>query len=438
MSETIFSLSTGGLPSGVAVIRLSGCRTRFVLETIAGIVPDSRQATYRVFRDSEGQIIDRGLAVYFPGPASFTGEDCGEFHLHGSRAVVSRMQAVLSGLPGLRQAEAGEFTRRAFDNGKLDLTEVEGLSDLLAAETEMQRRAAIDQACGHLRTLYESWMTRLTHARAMLEAEFDFADEEDVPGSVSDTIWPDLHKLIGEVSQHLQGVKWGETIRDGFRVALVGAPNVGKSTLLNRLADREVAIVSEHAGTTRDALEVRLDIGGHLVRVFDTAGLRDTADSIELEGIRRSIALAEGADLVLLMEDGEAAAVPADMIASDMAGSIIRVATKSDLGELQAVSGQIRISARTGEGIRDLISMIADELSRRSSFVEGLPNRTRHEGLLRACLSRIEAAIAARRIGPELAANELHAAADALGRITGRVGVEDLLGVIFSQFCIGK
>jgi tRNA modification GTPase len=438
VSETIFSLSTGGLPSGVAVIRLSGNKTRFALETISGIVPDSRRAVYRSFRDAAGQIIDRGLALYFPAPASFTGEDCGEFHLHGSRAVVGRMQEVLASLPGLRQAEAGEFTRRAFDNGKLDLTEVEGLSDLLAAETELQRRAAIDQAGGHLRTLYENWMARLTHARAMLEAEFDFADEEDVPGSVSDRIWPDLVNLTTEINGHLKGVKWGETIRDGFRVALVGSPNVGKSTLLNRLADRDVAIVSEQAGTTRDAIEVRLDIGGHLVRIFDTAGLRDTLDMIESEGIRRSLQLASAADLVLLLDDGQGEAIPASMIPEDLTATIIRIATKSDLHSKVGYEANIELSAHTGDGMRELIEMIASHLSSRSAAVEGLPNRVRHESLLREAVSRIEAAQSTRDLGPELAANELHAAADALGRITGRVGVEDLLGVIFSQFCIGK
>lgn len=438
MSETIFSLSTGGLPSGVAVIRLSGSATRFAFETIAGFVPEPRQASYRTFRDQDGQIIDRGLVLYFPGPASFTGEDCGEFHLHGSRAVVARMRMVLSGLRGLRQAEAGEFTRRAFDNGKVDLTEVEGLSDLLAAETELQRRAAIDQAGGHLRALYESWMTRLTHARAMLEAEFDFADEEDIPGSVSDTIWPDLHRLVEEMTRHLEGVKWGETIRDGYRVALVGAPNVGKSTLLNRLADRDVAIVSDKAGTTRDAIEVRLDIGGYLVRVFDTAGLRETGDEIETEGIRRSVELAKGADLVLVLDDGQGQSVPPDMIPHDIAAAVIRVRTKSDLQSPSEPGAELSLSALTGDGVRDLVGRIEQELAKRSVYVEGLPNRARHESLLRESVSRIEAAIAARVMGPELAASELHSAADALGRITGRVGVEDLLGVIFSQFCVGK
>lgn len=438
MSETIFSLSTGGLPSGVAVIRLSGSATRFAFETIAGFVPEPRQASYRTFRDQDGQIIDRGLVLYFPGPASFTGEDCGEFHLHGSRAVVARMQMVLSGLRGLRQAEAGEFTRRAFDNGKLDLTEVEGLSDLLAAETELQRRAAIDQAGGHLRALYESWMIRLTHARAMLEAEFDFADEEDIPGSVSDTIWPDLHRLVVEMTRHLEGVKWGETIRDGYRVALVGAPNVGKSTLLNRLADRDVAIVSDKSGTTRDAIEVRLDIGGYLVRVFDTAGLRETGDEIETEGIRRSVQLAKGADLVLVLDDGQGQSVPPDMIPHDIAAAVVRVRTKSDLQPPSEPGAELSLSALTGDGVRDLVGRIEQELVKRSVYVEGLPNRARHESLLRESVSRIEAAISARVMGPELAANELHAAADALGRITGRVGVEDLLGVIFSQFCVGK
>ncbi|MAY62607.1 MAG: tRNA uridine-5-carboxymethylaminomethyl(34) synthesis GTPase MnmE [Rhizobiales bacterium] len=432
MSETIFSLSTGGLPSGVAVIRMSGTGTRFAFETICGSVPEPRQARYCVFRDPAGDPIDRGLAIYFAGPSSFTGEDCGEFHLHGSRAVVARMNAVLAGLEGFRQAEAGEFTRQAFANGKMDLTEVEGLADLLSAETEIQRRAALDQAGGHLRQIYEGWMARLTYARAMLEADFDFADEEDVPGSVAHGIWTDIESLQMEIQGHLDGVKWGEAIRDGFRIALIGAPNAGKSTLLNRLADRDVAIVSAQPGTTRDSIEVRLDIAGHLVRLFDTAGLRDTDDEVETEGIRRSLSMAEGADLVLLLDDGASPAPPVpDHI------PYRRVDTKSDL-RTNFVPEGLWLSAKTGEGIRDLIEWIANELSNRSASVVGLPNRARHESLLRQTVSRIEAALQARELGAEVAAAELHAAAGSLGEITGKVGVEQLLGVIFSQFCIGK
>lgn len=435
MSETIFSLSTGGLPSGVAVIRMSGSGTRFAFETICGSVPHPRMAAYRVFRDAEGQPIDRGLALYFPAPASFTGEDCGEFHLHGSRAVVARFHEVLSGLDGFRQAEAGEFTRRAFDNGKMDLTAVEGLSDLLAAETEIQRRAALDQAGGHLNELYEGWMRRLTHARAMLEADFDFADEEDVPGSVADQVWPDIAALKSEIDQHIQGVKWGETIRDGFRVAMVGAPNVGKSTLLNRLADRDVAIVSDRPGTTRDSIEVRMDIGGHLVRVVDTAGLRETEDEIESEGIRRSLQMAESSDLILLLDDGKT-----DLPERLPNVAIIRIQTKSDIRDVNdSLDGDsLALSAITGDGLRALIDRIAVELASRSTRIEGLPNRQRHESLLREAVSRIEAALDSRALGPEIAASELMAVSEALGRITGRVSVEDLLGVIFSQFCIGK
>lgn len=434
MSETIFSLSTGGLPSGVAVIRISGIGTRFAFETICGSVPDPRRARYCVFRDPAGEPIDRGLAIYFPAPASFTGEDCGEFHLHGSRAVVVRMTDVLSRLEGFRQAEAGEFTRQAFANGKMDLTEVEGLADLLSAETEMQRRAALDQAGGHLRQIYERWMERLTYARAMLEADFDFADEDDVPGSVADGIWPDIESLKAEIESHLTGVKWGEAVRDGFRIALVGAPNAGKSTLLNRLADRDVAIVSAQPGTTRDSIEVRLDIGGHLVRLFDTAGLRETNDEIESEGIRRSLRMAEGADLVLLLDDGSGVIPP---FPRDI--PVRRIQTKSDLRQTAIYDEDaLSVSARTGAGIPDLIEWISAELSNRSSTVIGLPNRARHEALLRQTVSRIEAAVEARQLGSELAAAELHGAADSLGEITGRVGVEHLLGVIFSQFCIGK
>lgn len=437
MSETIFSLSTGGLPSGVAIIRLSGSRSRFALETVSGRVPRPRQASFAEFKDAGGNIIDRGLSLFFPAPRSFTGEDCGEFHLHGSRAVAQRMLELLGEMPGLRQAEPGEFTRRAFENGKMDLTEVEGLSDLLAAETEMQRRSAIDQSGGNLRRLYEGWMQKLTHARAMIEAELDFADEEDIPGSVSDRIWPEIAALAREISHHVEAAHSGEVVRDGFRVALLGAPNAGKSTLLNRLSDREVAIVSEIAGTTRDALEVRLDLGGYLVLVSDTAGLRHSPDPIEAEGMRRSLRAGRAADLILYLYEDEAIMPPAEL--AELTAPILRVRTKIDVnirpGEGDADHA---ISAVTGEGVATLIAAIRQAVAAATSRGTVYPTRIRHRQLLLDAVSRIDAALSARQAGPEIAAGELRAAAHALGRITGQVGVEALLGVIFSEFCVGK
>ena len=267
--DTIFALSSGGLPSGVAVVRLSGPHVCAALEAIAGRVPPARVATLCRLRDSDGGKIDRGLVLFFAGPASFTGEDCGELHVHGGRAVVATLLRRLGGLPGLRQSEAGEFTRRAFLNGKIDLTGVEGLADLLAAETEAQRRLAVENAEGGQRTLYAGWRSRLVHARAMIEAELDFADEADVDGPVSEHIWKDLGELSGEIAQHCAGFSAAEIVREGFRVALMGAPNAGKSSLLNALARREVAIVTDVPGTTRDPIEIALDLRGGKPAAFE-------------------------------------------------------------------------------------------------------------------------------------------------------------------------
>jgi len=443
VSETIFSLSTGGLPSGIAVIRVSGPQVRFVVETICGFLPDVRTASYRSFRDTDGNVIDRGLIIRFAAPHSFTGEDCAEFHLHGSRAVVAAMLSLLGEFDGVRQAEAGEFTRQAFANGKLDLTEVEGLSDLLAAETEAQRRAAIDQAGGSLRQLYDGWMSRLTHGRAMLEAEFDFSDEEDIPGTVSQQIWPDLDALVAEITEHITGHHWGEVVRDGFRIALIGAPNAGKSTLLNKLADRDVAIVSAIPGTTRDTIEVRLDIGGFLVLIRDTAGLRETEDEIESEGIRRTYDAARSSDLVLYLEDGSSDLnVPAGVedFLSDMT-NVLRVDTKQDLWDRaddMVHSGRLGVSAITGDGIDRLVGRIGLEIAKLEPSSTRLPNRARHRDLLIECRRHIEQGLVSRHAGGELAAADLKKAAESLGRITGQIGVEDLLGVIFSEFCVGK
>ena len=436
MSETIFALSTGALPSGVAIIRISGPGVRFALETMAGAIPPARMATLRTLVDPDGGAVDRGLVLFFPGPASFTGEDCAEYHLHGSRAVVARCLDVLGGFSGFRQAEPGEFSRRAFESGRMDLTEVEGLSDLIRADTEAQRRAALDQSGGTLRALYEGWMRRLTHARAMLEAELDFADESDIPGSVSKVIWRDLPALRTEISDHLSGLRWGEIVRDGFRIALVGAPNAGKSTLLNRLADREIAIVSPVPGTTRDRLEVRLDIGGHLVLISDTAGLRETDDEIEREGIRRAQSAMNAADLVLLLDDGSV-----DVPALDGLDGITvwRLRSKSDIRFGDAASASERaVSALTGDGIDRLITDIAAEISQHARSAAS-PNRQRHHSLLLEALAGINSALALGEEGAtEMVAESLRSASYALGRITGHVGVEDLLGVIFSEFCVGK
>lgn len=303
MRETIFALSSGALPSGVAVVRLSGPGTCSALEALAGKLPEPRHATLRTLRDSRGAILDRSLVLFFPGPQSFTGEDCGELHLHGGRAVVQAVLETLSGYPDFRLAEAGEFTRRAFLNGKLDLTEAEALSDLISAETEAQRRFALANAESRHRALYDGWRKTLIHARAMIEAELDFSDEEDVPGSVAERVWEEIAELRSSLECHAAGYRTAEIIREGFRVVILGAPNAGKSSLLNMLARRDIAIVTEEPGTTRDVLEAVLDVGGVKVIVTDTAGIRENPGRVEALGIDRAIDRAREADIILLLED---------------------------------------------------------------------------------------------------------------------------------------
>ena len=433
--DTIFALSSGGLPSGVAVVRMSGPHVRAALEAIAGRVPPARVATLCRLRDSDGRQIDRGLVLFFAGPASFTGEDCGELHVHGGRAVVATLLRRLGGLPDLRQSEAGEFTRRAFLNGKIDLTGAEGLADLLAAETEAQRRLAVENAEGGQRMLYADWRSRLVHARAMIEAELDFADEADVPGSVSDLVWADLRDLGVEIDGHLEDFHIAEIVREGFRVVFVGPPNAGKSSLLNALAQREVAIVTDVAGTTRDLVEVNLDLRGVKVVVTDTAGLRRTEDKVERIGIERAVGAATRADLILHLTDPlEQEAGSFDM---DWPGPVLRIATKSDLFAERAAEFDHHVSAKTGEGLPELIDAIADR-AKAATATEGrtIPTRLRQVELLRDVRAHLGALAELHDL--ELKAELLRLASDSLGRITGAIDVEELLDVIFSEFCIGK
>ncbi|OLP60402.1 tRNA uridine-5-carboxymethylaminomethyl(34) synthesis GTPase MnmE [Xaviernesmea oryzae] len=434
-AETIFALSSGGLPSGVAVIRLSGPRTADVITHMTGGLPAPRRAALRTIRDGDGERLDQGLVLFFPAPFSFTGEDCGELHLHGGRAVVQATLDCLAGFDGLRLADAGEFSRRAFAHGKLDLIEVEGLADLLAAETEMQRRLAGEQAAGGLSSLYSGWAKRLTHARAMIEAELDFADEDDVPGSVAERIWPDMALLYDEIQRHLTGSATATIIRDGYRIVIAGEPNAGKSSLLNALAKRDIAIVTDVAGTTRDVLEVDLSLAGFMVKLIDTAGLRDTEDQVEREGIRRARARIADADLVLLLADH-----PNGFNATlDTQAPILKLGTKLDRDSAiwDSSAADLTISVEDGTGLDRLIDMIQRRLPRVHPGALALPARRRHQDLLRQCAGHIRSSLDMSG-ALDLQAEYLRLAQDILGRLTGRVDVEHLLDVIFSEFCIGK
>jgi len=441
--DTIFALSTRGVPAGIAVIRISGPKTRFGLEILIDSIPEPRRASLRSIRSAGGDLIDRGLVLFFLAPHSFTGEDMAELHLHGGRAVVAAALEALSGLEGFRPAEAGEFTRRAFDAGRMDLTQVEGLADLVNAETEAQRGQALRQADGALRDLYEGWRERLVRARAWLEAELDFPDEDDVPGSVAERAWADVRLLAAEIDRHLADGHRGERLRQGFEIVVLGPPNAGKSSLINALARRDVAIVSPEPGTTRDLIEVHLDLGGYPVTVVDTAGLREAAGTVEQEGVRRAGSRADAADLVLWLQDVTAERPPPLVVPA--APRVLSVGTKIDLlAAADSLGGKasvfdLAVSTVSGQGLDRLVEALAD--AARESLAAGeapLITRARQRAALKACQAALGDAVEADGKALELRADDLRRATDALGRVTGRVDVEELLGVIFAEFCIGK
>jgi tRNA modification GTPase len=528
--STIFALSSGRGPAAIAVIRISGPRAGDALKQLTGKIPSPRQAALARIRDPRTQdIIDEALGLWFPAPHSETGEDVAELQLHGGRAVIAAVLSALASLDGLRPAEAGEFTRRAFENGKLDLTAVEGLADLVAAETQGQRRQAFRQMKGLLGNCAEAWRQRLIQALALVEARIDFSDEADVPENLLAPALAIARELETEIAAALADGGRGERLREGLVVAIAGPPNAGKSTLLNRIARREAAIVSPFAGTTRDVIEVHLDLGGWPVTLLDTAGIRDTADPVELEGVRRARERANGADLVLWVvdagqgaaaenaaPDGAAKSFPvipgreqsertrdpgpvsevasgfripasgvgltADTIDSSAPGPIIwlirnkidligaieqrnehalpsiitseaafdpnkaltNVVNKglTDRNELETINGELEfnISAGTGDGFDRLLDQLARQAE---TFLAGaeqaVVTRARHRRALEevaAALGRAQAGEVAGR--EDLLAEELRIAASALGRLTGRVDVEDVLDVIFRDFCIGK
>lgn len=429
---TIVALSSGSGRAGVAVVRVSGSRTRFVVETICGNLPQPRMATLRTLRDGAGEPIDSGLVLFFPAPASFTGEDVAEFHVHGSRAVLARLLTCLTQQAGVRLAEAGEFTRRAFEAGKLDLAAVEGLADLIDSETEWQRRQALRQMEGALGAAAATWRGRLIEALALLAADLDFSDEGDVSGPLVAQALTIAAEIATELEQALGSFAAGERVRDGFVVVITGPPNAGKSSLLNALARRDVAIVSPIAGTTRDAIEVRLDLGGLPVTLIDTAGLRESSDDIEAEGVRRALALAERADLVLRLR-----AIDSAPYRFDVEPRVVRIGTKSDLvGELLA--DELPVSVANGAGLDEVLQAIVTRLSAIAAPEPALLTRERHRVAVTEALAALRQAGAFAGAHVELVTEDIRLAARALERLVGRVDVEDVLDQLFAGFCIGK
>ena len=426
--DTIVALSSGAPPSGVAVIRLSGPQTRLLLREVAGILPEPRRLTLRpVGQDS---LLDRGLIAWFPAPHSFTGEDCAELQVHGSPAGVRAILKLLVS-QGARLAEAGEFTRRAFENGKLDLVEIEGLGDLLDAETENQRRQALARFEGGLSRRIDTWRDQLLDLRAEIEARLDFSDEGDVADALPDSFGASIATLVQDIGTALASVEHGRIVREGIRVALAGAPNAGKSSLLNALAKSDIAIVTDEAGTTRDVREVPLDINGQLYILLDLAGLRDTDSKAEAEGVRRARLAIEQADIVLWLTAPDVGDLdPAQRVAAD-----IRVGTKLDLGAVDGVD--VAVSATSGAGIDQLLAAIEVIGQALIGGEPALLSRDRDRAALSAAMEALAAARQQLPM-PELAAESLRIASQALERLVGRLDAERVLDRLFASFCIGK
>lgn len=446
--DTIFALASGAGRAGIAVWRISGPGAGPAFTALTGrALPAPRHAVrIRVGDDGAGGIIDDGIGLWFPAPESFTGEDVAELHLHGGPAVMAAVTEALGAIDGLRLAEPGEFSRRAFENGKFDLTQAEGLADLVNAETESQRRQARRQFDGALTAVFEDWRARLIAALAGAEAAIDFVDEDDVPADLTATT---NHKILGildEITQYLDDDHRGERLRDGIYIAIIGAPNVGKSSLLNALARRDAAIVSEIAGTTRDVIEVHLNLGGVPVIVADTAGLGEAGDAIEGEGILRARARAAQADVKLALFDAQSWPQMDDATASLVDRDTVIVVNKADLSDpMRGAAGPLShgdrpvevISVLRGDGMAALVQRIEAEIAGKIETA-GPPalTRQRHRAALEDCAQALRRARTAGAL--ELVAEDLRLAARALGRITGRIDVEDVLDAIFKEFCIGK
>jgi tRNA modification GTPase len=444
MADTIFALATAPGRAGVAVVRISGPGAAAALRDLTGVLPPPRHAQHARVRDPQsGEMLDDGIVLYFAAPSSMTGEDVAELQLHGSRAVLGVVFATLGRRHGFRLAEPGEFTKRAFLNGKLDLTAAEAIADLVEAETAAQRRQAMRQLQGEFGRRCEEWRARLIGAQARLEAEIDFPDE-GVPAEQWASVRGALAVLRGEIAAELDDDRRGERVRDGVAIAILGPPNAGKSSLMNALARREIAITSHLAGTTRDVIEVALDLGGYPVVLADTAGLRESADIVEEEGVRRARARAASADLKLVVLDAtrpEEAASVRDVIDA----RTFVVANKIDLARPGAADWAdalgagpaLLCSATTGAGIAALIARLGATVEQSlNAGMAPLVTRARHRQALESCVAALDRFAMAEL--PELAAEDLRAAARALGRITGQVDVEDMLDALFREFCIGK
>jgi tRNA modification GTPase len=443
--QTIFALSSGRPPSAIALVRVSGPQAGTALRALAGKIPPPRMATRALLRDVDGQPIDEAVVLWFPGPASATGEDVAEFHVHGGRAVLAALFAALSEFDQMRAAEPGEFTRRAFENGKLDLTEAEGLDDLIHADTARQRRQALRHLKGGLGDKARDWRAQIIEAAALIEAGIDFSDEADVPTELIAPALAKIRTLLGEIQEVLAAQGKSERLREGLVVAITGPPNVGKSTLMNALARREVAIVSPHAGTTRDVIEVQLDLDGYPVTVIDTAGIRATDDPVEQEGVRRARARAAEADLVLWLVDGERGesehegAAPAWIVRNKIDLDASGAEGASPAANPGEPGPRFAISANRGDGVPELIAALVEFARDYFGSDEGaLIGRARQRKLLQQTEASLQRSIDAVGEGEELAAEDLRMAAQSLGRLLGRVDVEDILDVIFREFCIGK
>ncbi|WP_439572287.1 tRNA uridine-5-carboxymethylaminomethyl(34) synthesis GTPase MnmE [Phreatobacter sp.] len=437
--RTIAALSTAVGMAAIAVIRVSGLQAGEAVRSLAGPLPTPRRAVRRSLRHpGDGAVLDDALVLWFPGPHSFTGEDLAEFHVHGGRAVISAVLSAILQVPGVVLAGPGEFTRRAFENGRLDLAAVEGLADLLAAETEAQRRQAMTHYSGAMAEAVESIRDGLIGAQALVEATIDFPDEGDVAETALVAARERLDAVKEEVGRLLDDSRRGRRIREGLTVAVAGPPNAGKSTLINALAQRDVAIVSSRAGTTRDVLEVHLDLGGAAVVLLDMAGLRDSDDEIEQEGVRRARRRIAEADLVLWLSDEDQATADPSVAAADAAVWSIR--TQIDRLPPSSGSWRHRISSLTGEGLDGLIRDLADFAAQHGGGEPALIVRERHLAVFREVNEALSAALARPDwLGEaELVAEDLRAAVAALGRATGRIGAEQMLDALFSSFCIGK